>query len=105
MKITLPFKPIFRSPMLNGVKVMTCRTARYGAPGDVFDAFGAEFELTHVMRMQLQYVERDCWQQEGATSREHFRTIWIDIHPRRGFVEDELVWAHCFKLIKRSLPV
>ena len=57
-QITLPFRPFFCGPMLSGHKIMTCRSKRYG---DTFQAFGAQFVPTHVMRMRLGYVIQDCY--------------------------------------------
>lgn len=95
--IAIKFRPFFREPMLNGRKVMTCRTKKMGEPGDRFMAFLAEFELTHVMRMRLGFVASDCFQQEGCQSYQEFLEVWKGIHPTAGFDPEQIVWAHCFK--------
>lgn len=95
--ITIPFRPFFRAPMLEGVKVMTCRTKRLGDPGDTFEAFGASFRLTHVMRMRLGYVISDCFVQEGCRSVQELTDVWTGIHPGKGVDPEQIVWAHCFR--------
>jgi hypothetical protein len=86
--------------MLSGVKTCTARTKRMGSPGDTFDEFGATFVLTHVCRIPLDYVARDCWEQEGCHSIEHFQEVWRSIHPRAGFEPVQVVWLHCFKQVQ-----
>ena len=99
MKIKIPFLPIFKEPMLNDTKTMTCRKEKCGQPGDTFEAFGATFEITHVMRMRLGFVGSDCFKQEGCKSEMDFIDVWQFIHPVDGFDEGQIVWAHCFRMI------
>lgn len=96
MRVTIPFRPFFRTPMLTGVKTMTCRTKRMGSVGDTFEAFWVTFELTHVMRMRLGDVFTDCFRQEGCTSAQELKDVWKAIHPRAEIDENRIVWAHCF---------
>jgi hypothetical protein len=96
MTIKLPFRGQFCGKMLAGIKTMTCRPKRMGSPGDLFEAFGATFRLTHVMRMRLGYVGSDCFEQEGCASIQEFMEVWKSIHPTKGFHGDEIVYAHCF---------
>jgi hypothetical protein len=84
--------------MIGGRKVMTCRTKRMGSPGDTFVVFGYEFLLTHVFRIPLEYVAKDCYEQEGCLSSEHFQDVWRRIHPKAGFDPAQTVWAHCFRV-------
>ena len=97
--IMLPFRPQFQRPMMDGTKLMTCRTEKKGDPGDVFEAWGHRFVLTHVMRMQLGYVGSDCFEQEGVKSVQEFMEVWKSIHPTKGFDGDQIVWAHCFRRV------
>ena len=95
--IRIPFLPRFKDPMLAETKVMTCRTKKYGEPGDSFEAFGALFTVTHVMRMRLGYVISDCFVQEGCVSVQDLQEVWISIHPTKGIDPEQIVWAHCFR--------
>ena len=95
----LPFRPQFQRPMMDGTKLMTCRTKKWGEPGDVFEAWGHRFILTHVMRMRLGYVGSDCFEQEGVESVQEFMEVWKSIHPTNDFDGDQIVWAHCFRRV------
>lgn len=95
--LEIPFRPEFREPMLSGQKVMTCRNRRYGQAGDVFDAFGQRFVLTHVMRIPLRYVFADCYLQEGCRSKQDLIAVWKKIHPYMTVDHEAIVWAHCFR--------
>jgi len=98
--VRLPFRSRFREPMRCNVKLMTCRTEKMASPGDRFEAFGAVFEVTHVMRMRLGYVASDCFLQEGCVSYQDFLDLWGRIHPTKGFDPEQIVWAHCFKQVE-----
>lgn len=100
MKVKIKFKPFFREPMRQGIKLMTCRTKRMGNPGDTFEAFDETFILTHVMRMRLGDVLSDCYEQEGCTSERELADIWIEIHPITGVDPEQIVWAHCFRALE-----
>lgn len=97
--IKLPFRPFFSEPMRSGKKVMTCRSKKMGSPGDQFRIFGCVFELTHVFRSMLGYVVHDAYEQEGCTSEDELAGIWLNIHPVKGYDDEEVVWAHCFKKV------
>jgi hypothetical protein len=98
--VTIKFKPYFKEPLLSGVKVCTARTKRLGKPGDMFEAFGAMFEMKSVSEEQLYFVA-DLWHQEGCTSREHFMEVWKEIHPVAGYRPAQQVFLHRFKLVTR----
>jgi len=53
MKVTIPFKPRFKAPLINGTKTWTSRTKRYGNPGDTFEVFDQEFLIEKVERRTL----------------------------------------------------
>lgn len=96
--ITIPFKSFFKEPLLSGVKVCTARTKAMGIPGNIFEAFGAQFELKSVSEEKLTIIA-DLWLQEGCRSREHFIEVWNDIHPRAGYQPDQVVFLHRFKKV------
>jgi hypothetical protein len=98
-QVPAKFRPYFRNAMLDGTKTMTSRTRALGKVGDQFEAFGATFEFTHIMRMELRFVVSDCFEQEGCKSVQELMSIWKDIHQKRGFVPADIVWAHCFRRV------
>lgn len=84
-----------------GEKTATTRTRRYGEPGDRFEAAGNVYELTHVVKVPLEVVTRDFYDVEGADTPEEFVEVWEDIHHRKGFVADWMVWLHLFREVER----
>lgn len=102
MKVKIPFKEQFRQAMLSGRKTMTSRTKRYGEVEDTFDAFGATFQITDVMRCSLMLVANEYYLDEGCDSSEDFVKIWEKIHPRRGFDPNQGVYVHTFEKMEAS---
>jgi len=82
--------------MLSGLKVCTSRSRRFGRPGDTFEAFGADFELRAIGRLSLRHVRDRLYLQEGCESLEEFQRAWSELHPRKGFVPERLVYVHWF---------
>lgn len=99
MKVKIPFQERFRDKLLNGEKTVTSRTRRHGNEDDTFDAFGATFRIKIIGKARLDAVASHLWKQEGAESPEDFRSIWESIHPRKGYVPDQVVWTHVFERI------
>lgn len=96
--IKLPFKSRFKKPLLSGQKTWTARTRRLGKKGDVFHAFGHEFEIERVERRTLEDVA-DHWREEGCDSKDDFVEVWKKIHPRKGYVPTQRVYVHIFRRI------
>lgn len=102
MKVKIPFKQEFRSAMLSDAKTATSRTKRYGKAGDTFDAFGQTFEILQVSKVSLRFVANEYYLDEGCTSDLHFIRVWREIHPRKGFQPDQMVWLHEFKRVEHN---
>ena len=101
-EIHIPFTKQFKEPMLSGRKTVTSRTRRHGYAGDTFQAWGRTFEIIGVHKMLLITV-RDLWyEDEGCKSPKEFEDTWMKLHRRRGFVPEEVVWLHEFKLLDRE---
>ena len=86
--------------MMHGDKTCTSRNKRYGQAGDRFEAFGHTFELTKVERMRLKDVRDMLYKQEGCQSPKEFYDIWVKLHPRKGFIAEQLVWVHYFRKVE-----
>ncbi len=95
----IPFLAQFRNAVLNGDKTMTARTKKYGNPGDMFTAFGAMFKLISVTEVCLSFVAHVCAKFEGLGSAEEFINVWKEIHPKKGYDPDQLVYLHEFKRV------
>lgn len=94
----LPFLPEFVPKILSGLKTMTSRTKRYGEAGEVLDSPAGKLRLRAVTRVRLDVV-LEFYRQEGCQSPQEFIDIWKRIHPRRGFLPNELVWLHEFEVV------
>ncbi len=84
--------------MLNGTKTMTSRTKIYGAKGDFFEAFGSGFRLDSVDAQPFKVISAQ-WKAEGCSSLDDFLGVWREIHPRKMFEPDELLFVHRFHQI------
>jgi len=100
LKVKIPFKERFKEPMLKGTKIFTSRTKRCGQNGDVFEAFGHEFEIVDTSYVRLETVS-DFWEEEGCESKEDFIEVWKQIHPRKGFVPEQRVFVHQFRRMSK----
>ena len=97
--ITIPFLGYWKEKMLSGKKTCTSRTKKYGNVGDKFKVFNTEFELTDVKQVTLKEVGDKYYKQEGCDSLAQFVKIWSSIHYNRGFVLEQVVWLHTFKIV------
>lgn len=102
MKVKVPFMPQFRDALLDGKKLMTCRTKPLGKKGDTFEAFGEEFVIELVRKITLKEVAKH-YRLEGLRSPEEFEQLWAKLHPRKGFVPDQEVYAHRIRLVQHIL--
>lgn len=95
--LSFPFAPAWREKMLQGQKICTSRTRPCGQPGDTFFQFGQEFTLTRVEQQPLEFVAVQLYEAEGCRSPREFMAIWRDLHPRRGWDPDQVVFVHHFQ--------
>lgn len=81
----------------NGEKSATTRTERYGNPGDRFEAADTVYELTHVVEVPLHVVAGYFYEPEGCKTKGEFIEVWEEIHPRKGYEPDWMVYLHLFR--------
>jgi hypothetical protein len=96
-EIYIPFMKEFEKTMKEGKKTKTSRNKKYGKPGMKFKIFGQEFELTEIKEENLDYIANNFYEEEGFSSPEEFKEIWKKLHPRKGWVPDQVVFIHEFK--------
>lgn len=96
MKVEIPFKRRFKQVLLDGTKIWTSRTKRYGKRGDTFEIFGAEFLIECVEPRSLGNIA-EHWKEEGCESKGDFIEVWRKIHRCRGYVPTQRVYVHIFK--------
>jgi hypothetical protein len=102
-RVKIPFLYRFKEPMLAGVKTCTSRTRKMGEPGDTFDAWEAEWQINMIWKTPLSIV-RLLWKREGVESPEEFEIVWQQIHQRRGFRMNDLVYVHEFSRVDPEHP-
>lgn len=95
-KIEIPFLESFKEDMLTDNKTATTRNKKYGKKGDRFKAFNDMFELTHIVEVPLVFVSGFFYKEEGFKNSAEFIDCWRKIHPRKGYVPDQIAWLHLF---------
>ena len=96
-RTTIPFNGRFKDVMLNGQKIMTSRTKRYGEVGDKFEAFGSIFVITDQHKNNLGDIALNFFIEEGCSSSADFMDVWKNLHPKKGWDPEQLVWVHKFQ--------
>lgn len=95
----LPFRPEFKDAVLSGRKTATCRTKRYGDPGDELRTPFGSVRLTAVVERMLWDVAENYFREEGLESSEDFQQVWKKLHPRAGFRPNDIVYLHRFEVV------
>ena len=96
MNIVIPFRPAFKTRMLNRIKTVTSRTKQYGKRGDTFEIFGARFTIKEILPITLEQVAKEYFAEEGFDSPTEFIKCWNEIHPNKGYVPSQRVFLHKF---------
>lgn len=94
---TIPFQLEWQNKILNGIKTCTSRTKKYGNPGDWFEQFGSTFKISTVEKFPLEHVADFLYKEEGCDNPEEFIKIWVELHPRKGWVPNQIVFTHFFR--------
>jgi len=97
--INLPFNDWSKQRIAEGVKTATSRNKRYGSIGDRFIIGDKIFEFDTVIMVPLWFVTKYLLATEGAFSKNEFIEIWNNIHPKKNYTDDHLVWYHHFREI------
>lgn len=92
-----PFSPEFKKVMLKGIKTKTSRTKKYGFAGDTFIAFDRQFTLVDVKKEKLKHIAENYFKEEGFESPEGFIEKWKQLHPKKGWDPEQLVFVHDFR--------
>lgn len=96
MRIQIPFRPHFKQALIEGRKIATARTKKYGNIGDEFEAFGYVFVIQRHERLRLAVVAQAHFVAEGFEHPDEFKIEWAKIHPRKGYNSEQRVWLHWF---------
>ncbi len=99
-EVEIPFMERFEEDMLEDIKICTSRTDVYGIKGDMFKKFGAEFMIICTVKLPLSTVAQYLYREEGCSSPRDFKDTWINLHPKKGYVPDQIVNTHFFTRIR-----
>ncbi len=96
MKINIPFNEWSKERLLILRKTATSRTKKYGESGDIFIVNDIKYELEFVMKLPLHVIRDYLYKTEGCVSKMEFEKVWADIHPKKGWDDNQMVWYHHF---------
>ena len=96
MRIYIPFGQRWRNIIPNGEKICTSRTKKYGDVGDYFEEYNCIFEIIHIEKRSLSEVANELYRFEGCDTPSSFIRIWEELHPRKKFVPEQMVFVHWF---------
>jgi hypothetical protein len=98
--VTIPFRDDMAYQAVWGLKTATSRNEKYGEVGDIFEVKSKgriqAFELTGVYKLSVGYVADKLFRDEGMFCRQEFIDVWKQIHPKKGFDPDQIIWTHFF---------
>lgn len=95
-RINIPFNAWSEERLATGQKLATSRNKKYGEKGDYFIVKNKKYILKEVLKLPLWFVRDFLWYVEGAKSPMEFVEIWEQIHPKKGLVENDIVYTHFF---------
>jgi len=98
-QVVIPFQPEWKEKLLNGEKTCTSRTKKYGKPNDWFEIFGNSFRIITIVRFPLEDIAKFLYDKEGCDSPDEFKEIWQGLHPRKGWIPEQVVFTHFFRRI------
>jgi hypothetical protein len=102
-EIEIPFREDMALAVIEEEKFCTSRNKPYGVPGDCFTVKWKDrkeiCELVGVVQLPLIFVAEILYDLEGFESPTQFIYAWNDIHPRKGWTPEKLVWVHFFQVI------
>ena len=96
-RVFIPFQFHWQYKMLRGIKTCTSRPQKYGNTNDTFNQFGTNFIILSVSKFTLEHIANTLYKEEGCDSPEEFRKIWVELHPRKGWVPNQEVFVHFFR--------
>jgi len=96
-RISIPFSHQMKEAVLLGSKTATTRTKQYGYRGDTFKLGDQSFVITDIQHVLLGHIAHNFYLQEGFISPVGFIEYWKKLHPRRGYIYNQMVFLHLFR--------
>ena len=98
MEIEIPFNDWSKDRIRSGDKFATSRNKKYGEKGDFVRFEDWKLKLMFVVKIPLWFIRAWLYESEGCENSDEFVTVWCKIHPRKGWVDNQEVWYHCFEM-------
>lgn len=96
MEIVIPFNKWSKSRLNDRIKCATSRNKAYGYPGDFFIVDEIKYRLTLVVKLPLWFIAHELFETEGCKKPDEFKEVWKEIHPKKGWIDEQDVWYHYF---------
>ena len=96
MEIEIPFNDWSKERLNLCVKTATSRTKKYGNVGDTFTVEDSKYKITLINKLPLWFIANELFETEGCKSTQEFIDVWEEIHPRKGWVDEQEVYYHYF---------
>jgi len=101
-EIKIPFNKWSKERLETGMKYATSRNRKYGNEGDTFVVDGWVYLITHIIHIPLRFVAEVLYEFEGAESIEEFIEVWKSIHPKKGYIPEQMVYYHHFSVFTKK---
>lgn len=101
-EVKIPFNLWSQEKLLWELKKATSRYKKYAEVGDTFIMQTKEYYINLVVKLPLWFIRNYLYESEGCKTPEEFENIWIEIHPKRGFRLNDIVWYHHFTIDDRK---
>jgi hypothetical protein len=104
MEIEMPFRENMAQAILEGRKFCTSRNKKYGEVGDIFRVtagkLSGDYKILAQTKHTLDFIAWILHHAEGFDGYFEFVKAWDEIHPRKGFISNQLVWVHWFERVE-----
>jgi len=95
-RIEIPFNKWSLERLYDESKCATSRNKKYGNVGDIFYVGDDKYKITMIKKLPLFFIANELFRTEGCTDPQEFIDIWEEIHPRKGWVDEQKVYYHYF---------
>ena len=95
--ITLRFKYDMAELVEDDKKHVTTRPYPAGQVGDTFLLRVCLYTITEVRAIKLIDVALNWFTAEGFTTPIEFSNYWTMLHPKKGYIDSQLVYLHFFE--------
>lgn len=101
-EIEIKFNKWSKDKLIHELKCATSRNKKYGDVGDTFEVVFDDLKVIHkyklqmVIKLPLWFIASELFKSEGCKTSSEFKEVWCDIYPRKGWVDEQVVWYYYF---------